>query len=458
MAPSGESAYDCNRKAGSAWSALYCGWCRRSAGGSRVRDCPGPSVGRHVSLRTPARLELPPPPHGDPEWETTMLTLAMVTSFPVALGHVFGGVEAACLNLVEGLAVRRDVNVHVLSVGRDGPGVEHWDRPRCIVHRLPRQRPAFLTYWNVDRRRIEAYLRGIGPDLVHVHAWAGWLGPGAPWPRLLTIHGLEEKTLEHEPGLRSFLKRQVIARVERRARGRYPWIIAISRYGLDQVRQQVAAEVRFIDNAVESAFFNLERSERPGRLLYIGRIKYTKNVHGLVEMARELKGRGYEFDLVLAGPAESAYAQRLQSNVDRWGLGGCVRFAGALSPAGVRRHLAEASCLVLASFQENAPLVIAEAMASGVPVVACRVGGIPEMVEDGETGFIVASGEAAVFADRVAELLASPARREEFGRRARAIARQRYHPNVVADKTMAAYRAVSDAAWGRGARKPPCPD
>jgi glycosyltransferase involved in cell wall biosynthesis len=109
----------------------------------------------------------------------------------------------------------------------------------------------------------------------------------------------------------------------------------------------------------------------------------------------------------------------------------------ALGEPGTRVHLTGArkdvprllralDAFVLSSSTEGLPLVIPEAMASGLPVVSTAVGGIPGVVEEGETGFLVAAGDGAALAARLERLASEPALVERFGRRARQIALDRY--------------------------------
>jgi glycosyltransferase involved in cell wall biosynthesis len=95
---------------------------------------------------------------------------------------------------------------------------------------------------------------------------------------------------------------------------------------------------------------------------------------------------------------------------------------------------------------------IAEAMAAGVPVVASDRCGMPYMVREGETGFLVNPLDAGEVADRLALLLADDARRRGMGDAARAEARRRFHPDVVARRTRDVYWRAALAPAGRAER------
>lgn len=105
-------------------------------------------------------------------------------------------------------------------------------------------------------------------------------------------------------------------------------------------------------------------------------------------------------------------------------------------------EIQRSSALVLFSREETSPTVIAQALAVGRPIVASRVGGIPEMVSDGLNGLLVAPNDEQALADRLMELLSSPARCIEMGAVAHDIARQRSDPFAVARRTLEVYQAV----------------
>jgi glycosyltransferase involved in cell wall biosynthesis len=121
-------------------------------------------------------------------------------------------------------------------------------------------------------------------------------------------------------------------------------------------------------------------------------------------------------------------------------LEGAVSFAGHLEVASLLNEIRRSQTVVLFSNQENTPAILAQAMAAGRPIVASRVGGIPEMITDGENGYLVDAGDEAALAERLAALLNAPELCEKMGAASREIARQRYDPAAVARQTVEAYR------------------
>ena len=154
------------------------------------------------------------------------------------------------------------------------------------------------------------------------------------------------------------------------------------------------------------------------RLVFVGRVVEQKGLVVLFEAMRRLLGDhpGLSLTVVGDGPHREDLARRAAA----LGLGDHVEFVGATSQAEVVEILAKADLFVLPSYAEGVPVVAMEALGSGVPVVASFVGGMPELVEDGHTGFLVRPGDPEQLADRIGRLVADPGLRTRLGANGRA--------------------------------------
>jgi glycosyltransferase involved in cell wall biosynthesis len=161
-----------------------------------------------------------------------------------------------------------------------------------------------------------------------------------------------------------------------------------------------------------------ESGEEPGFFLFVGRLRIRKGVEVLLEALRALRDRYPEIRLLIAGDGEHRAA--LERRAGELELGAAIRFLGRCDAARVRGLLRGARALVVPSIYEGMPLVVLEAMEAGVPVIASAVSGIPEVVEDGGTGWLVPPEDPEALTDALAEALADPAealRRGSAGRR-----------------------------------------
>jgi glycosyltransferase involved in cell wall biosynthesis len=144
-----------------------------------------------------------------------------------------------------------------------------------------------------------------------------------------------------------------------------------------------------------------------------------------------------------ATDADPAYTVACREAVCRLGLEDRVCFLGSVGGQALADCYARADVVLLTSRQETAPVVVAEAMAAGRPVVVTRVGGVPFMVREGETGFLADPGDVAGLAAATIALLAQPERGRAFGLAARDEAERRFRLTAVTDQTVALYNQMT---------------
>ncbi|HET9985614.1 MAG TPA: glycosyltransferase [Longimicrobiales bacterium] len=157
----------------------------------------------------------------------------------------------------------------------------------------------------------------------------------------------------------------------------------------------------------------------PAHLLGVGRLEPLKGFDHLVRAAGALRRRGWPVTVELIGAGEAEPA--LRALAVEAGVGDRVVFAGWRAPAEVEEAMRRATLLVHPSVAPDAmPTVVKEAMAVGTPVVASRLAGIPEMLDDGRCGVLVPPGDGAALEAAIAALLAAPAERARLARAARA--------------------------------------
>jgi len=124
---------------------------------------------------------------------------------------------------------------------------------------------------------------------------------------------------------------------------------------------------------------------------------------------------------------DGAYRDRYQRQAREMGIGDHVTFTGQVEdPMSEGVYAAADVVCQVSRWEEVFGYVIAEAMSSSRPMVATRVGGIPELVEDGKTGFLAERADAQAIADRILKLVADPELRKRMGRAGREVARERF--------------------------------
>ena len=185
------------------------------------------------------------------------------------------------------------------------------------------------------------------------------------------------------------------------------------------------------------------RADQPcDRILFIGRLAAVKGVVLLLQAFSELRQRHPGLSLMLVG--DGPERDTLHKQAAAMGLSGVVEFAGQLGEDEVAEALAGADMLVLPSFAEGVPVVLMEAMASRLPVIATRVGGVAELVEDGVNGLLVAPGDVAGLICAMERLLRDPDLRRRMGQAGRAVVESRHDVRSEARRLLALFQAAAN--------------
>lgn len=185
-----------------------------------------------------------------------------------------------------------------------------------------------------------------------------------------------------------------------------------------------AGKVAVIHCGVDTASFRgAQHRDGPLRIVSVGTLHEVKGQAHLVDACRRLAERGVDFTcrIIGDGPDRTSLAARIETA----GLGDRVILTGRMTSDAVARELGDADVLVAPSVptrggkREGIPVVLMEAMATGLPVVASRLSGIPELVTDGKDGLLVAPGDDAAIADALERLANDRSLRRRLGRAGR---------------------------------------
>jgi glycosyltransferase involved in cell wall biosynthesis len=305
-----------------------------------------------------------------------------------------------------------------------------------LVPKLGWLRTGYQGCVSAIRRR----LREIGPDIVHgqgTERFAGISAVRSGFPNVLTVHGNMRLVAKfHRARPFSFL--WLTARLESFTLPRTDGVVCITTYTREAV-DALARKTWVVPNAVDASFFEIERApSEKRRILCVATIDERKNQNALIDAIDTLE-RPANLEIVFLGGAnrENPYVRDFFRRVETrpW-----CRYAGFADRAALRDTFATASGLVLPSLEDNCPMAVLEAMAAGAPVAAARVGGVPDLVRDGENGWLFDPHDLRSIAGAMQKLIDDP----DPGRaaRARAEARERFHPRTIAARHLEIYRQV----------------
>ena len=376
--------------------------------------------------------------------------------YPYDESRVRGGVEAVALYLTQALAKRGDIELHVVSCNRRisrsfterrGPVTFHWLKTGSRLYGL---RAATVDAW-----RVKKVYREIQPDIIHTQGFTEYALAVCPVHRhLLAIHGVEPLVsrmlrTSHFRGVAGIYRRWIGPRVARQSIQKAQGII--SNAG-DYISTLLALwlegkSIYPIFNPIADEFFKIEGANEAANpiVLWVGDISERKNVLGLIEAFGMVSEHIPKAHLrLIGGVTDPRYFENVKNEITARNLWDSIEVLGRVEQTELLDAYAIASVVAMASIEETAPMAIAQALAAGKPVVATRVGGIPWMIEDGVTGYLIDVGDTQGMADRMIELLRDESKRGRMGQAGRKIARQRFAADKVAEQTVQAYRDLID--------------
>jgi glycosyltransferase involved in cell wall biosynthesis len=173
---------------------------------------------------------------------------------------------------------------------------------------------------------------------------------------------------------------------------------------------------------------------------FVGRVVEVKGVGDFLHMASALGARHPRCRFLIVGDDQRPspnHRTQMEGLADRLGIAAACRFMGFRNDVWELLHLCDV--VVMPSHAEPFGNVAVETAAAGRPLVAARVGGIPEIVRDGDTGVLVSPGDPRILADAVGQLVSDPERRAALGERARVDAAARFSLGAQARAVMDLY-------------------
>ncbi len=291
-------------------------------------------------------------------------------------------------------------------------------------------------------------------DLVHVQGRSGLLHAACGQhrrPVVMTFHGLTREEYRYARGPRSASQDQwahqaLIHPLEHRAYRRAARVITVSHFMAGQLEAHFGAQpqgLRVISNGVYMDQWGWGRPQaqtgQTGRrwITFLGRIEENKGVRFLPEVLAQLP-ESLSLRIIGTGRLE----HWLQGELARRGLWERVQWVGPLPNEEVPVWLAHSLALVVPSLYEPQGLVVLEAFTQGVPVIASDVGGLREMVRNGENGWLVPPREPQAMVQRLIELVERPQQADLLGQAGQQMVQQQYLWTDIAAQTRALYESM----------------
>ena len=353
---------------------------------------------------------------------------------------IFGTAPEA---LLQGFALLSEVEVHVVSCTQQPVRTPPKLAENVWFHALHVPKIGWLrTGYQGCIRAVRRKLRELKPDIVHGQGTERDCAISAVWsgfPNVLTIHG-NMRLIAEVNQAKPLTYGWFAARLESLTLPRSAGVVCITHY-TERAVSDLARRTWVVPNAAHGSFFEVQPAAvRPPVVLCVGNVSLRKNQNAFI---RALDGAATEplFKVVFLGAisAGDPYAQEFLELIESrpW-----CRFGGLVDRQQLCQHLREASVLALPSLEDNCPMCVLEAMAAGVPVVASRVGGVPDLIEDGVTGLFCDPLQPLTFAEAISRIIVQPGLGQALARSARERALLMFRPESVARRHLEIYREV----------------
>jgi len=225
------------------------------------------------------------------------------------------------------------------------------------------------------------------------------------------LHGKGIKEKARKSSLKKFLYKRTFNK---------SYVICISERLVDDIAIIYKSKPYIVPNGIQPNERKIDRAKGQTdislpQILFLSNFKSDKGVLILVEALKLLKEEGHTFNARLVGAPSDIAIETLQGIISDSGLADCVNVVGPLFGEDKYDELQKADIFVLPTYNDAFPLVIIEAYQFALPVVSTFEGGVPDMVTDGETGFLVKTKDPRMMADKIAILLQDKNLRIEMG-------------------------------------------
>jgi glycosyltransferase involved in cell wall biosynthesis len=320
---------------------------------------------------------------------------------------------------------------HQVAVASDAP-----DPDRPGTHPLPH-----LKRWRLNLPLLARRLRFIAddyrPDLVHAH-YASHYGLLAAWaglhPLVVSVWGADVEVFPTRSTVNRGVLRAVLSRAEA--------VTATSRYlaGVTAPYLPRGRTAHVVPFGVDTALFRPSQAAKAHPPLIVTN-KHLEPAYGidvLLDALTRIQDVAWQVEIL----GDGGLRQSVAASIFAAGIGARVRLPGRVPPETVAERLGIATVAVYPSRRESFGVATLEASAMGIPVIAARVGGLPEVVEDGVTGTLVDPERADLLAEAIREVVGRPDRARAMGAAGRRLVEERYTWARAVDGMEAVYREV----------------
>lgn len=374
------------------------------------------------------------------------IRVLMLAPFPTCSTTVNGGVTAAAHYLTNALYQTGKVEVLAASLGGEKTRSE---LPYEMV-RIPVGKHPLLTRFSLAVETLRSVVQEFKPDLIHAHGMDayGYVALQLSANAIITPHGLIAQEIGmQDTCIGNIRKAYIHLALCNNVLNNIQHAVSISPFLSRFLVKNSRAKIYEVGNVVPEKYFQVERNVEPGLFLYIGRIRRLKDLATAVKAFALI--REVPFLFVMAGEIDDRrYYDSIRSLMKSEQIADRIKVIGVQSEPELLRLIARAQALILPSVREVAPMVITQAFAARLPVIATEVGGVPDLIGADERGTLFAPRDHQQLSKHILGVIRGESSYSKRAARAHDYAFHEFSSDIVVSRTLTAYRHVRDSLDG----------
>lgn len=354
--------------------------------------------------------------------------------FAEKLGVKYQGrkVTTWLINFTKYLSKYKNIELHVISEDEYLSDDVNFFYENINFHfiKCPKRFKA-ATLFMGDIIRIKKVLNKVKPDIVNAHHTDEYALTAikSDFPYVITVHGIFSRFI---PEGKLVSREKIVSRVEKYVLKRAKNLIASSPFVYEAVEGITNAKFFDVENCLDEKYFDCIKDYSINfKLVFIGTIIGDKGVHFLVQAVDKLKFEFPNISLTIIGVRNNNYYENLLEYIIQNNLGDKIKFTGFITEEEKLNILTNSTILVHPSRLETFCMAVAEAMATGTPIIATRVGGLPYTVGNEDNAILVDYGSVDGLVESIKKLFYDDLLRMRMGINARNEALNRFHPSVA---------------------------
>jgi glycosyltransferase involved in cell wall biosynthesis len=334
------------------------------------------------------------------------------------------------VNLAKALSKRDDLDLHIITAApgiRENQKISKFGMTFHVIRStfpfttrgFPEYIPLnVMTRYSALRKQVRNVILSLEPDLIHVHGTEDGYGLAAldvAAPSITSIQGIVQLCGRASPSVFFRLQTPIERYIIRKAKylgSRTEWANKFIR------TLNSTAKIYDLPEAVNEVFFKQRVQESTHNILIVGSVLQRKGLEEALDAMSLIAAKCPSAKLLVVGDGPPRYLEVLKERVRSVGTGNYVEWLGSKTPEEIAALHGSSALLIHPSHIDNSPNSVAEAMASGLAVIASDVGGIPSMIEHGVTGVLVEPRNYHQLAEAVISLLQNKAERARLAKKA----------------------------------------